>query len=615
MKGLLVYLISGLVVASCHADSTGHSKKNKIQQEVTADISIYPPVDTSEGLILVEDGKALGKIIVPANPTDQVMAAALKIQEYILASSGVTLQVAHYRDETMNNLHVGLTTFMIEKEVEIEGLDEDGYLLKQLDKSNYIILGGSDWGTEFGAYEFLERFVGVRWLMPSRIGTVIPKIEKLVLPSRPIRENPVYISRQLSPINILRPTALGRWGRFNRARGRIKFHHNLRNLFSPDDFAQTHPEFYSEIEGRRQIPLRQDRKWQPNFSAPQIVDMAAEKIIRYFNANPDEDTYSLGVNDGRDLFDQSRLSLARRSGKDNFLGLEHVSDDYFRWANEVAEKVTAVFPDKQFGTLAYNNIAEPPSTKIHSSIVPFITYERMRWADDETRQFGHELNRRWLDVSNEIGWYDYVYGRAYLVPRVWFHTMAKYLKWGADNDVKYYYAELYPNWGDGPKAWVLTKLLWNPDRDVDELLNEWYVTFAGAQAAPKLKEFYALWEKFWTEDCYKYNWSRGRGHYLTTYRNPVYLKDVPESYITRSDQLMNDAFKLAKTNDQKQRVKVLVEMWELYKEFLKESKKSNLENLFANEHDASNLKSLLRNLRKSNLHALSIKEIDRWIGR
>ena len=54
-------------------------------------------------------------------------------------------------------------------------------ILQEIDSKNFVILGGSDWGTEFGLYSFLERFAGVRWLIPSDIGIDIPKQASLMV--------------------------------------------------------------------------------------------------------------------------------------------------------------------------------------------------------------------------------------------------------------------------------------------------------------------------------------------------------------------------------------------------------------------------------------------------
>ena len=105
--------------------------------------------------------------------------------------------------------------------------------------------------------------------------------------------------------------------------------------------------------------------------------------------------------------------------------------------------------------------------------------------------------------------------------------------------MKYYYAELYPNWGEGPKPWILSKLLWNPNRNVDSLLNIWYVKTAGKKAAPKLKEFYAIWEKFWTKDILDLKWSINRkANVYLNFDDLGYLNYVPVNYVKKSNSLI-----------------------------------------------------------------------------
>jgi hypothetical protein len=142
--------------------------------------------------------------------------------------------------------------------------------------------------------------------------------------------------------------------------------------------------------------------------------------------------------------------------------------------------------------------------------------------------------------------------------------MQKYLVWGADHHVKYYFAELYPNLGEGPKAWIQAKLLWNPHYNVDSLLNVWYVKTAGVKAADPLKEFYKIWETFWTKDIFLSKWNNSKGQYLP-FANFSYLDAVPKSYVELSETLMNEALSLSTTPLQKQRVGELLKMCHLYK--------------------------------------------------
>ena len=47
-------------------------------------------------------------------------------------------------------------------------------MIHGVDPSQVIIAGPTPYGTEFGVYEFLERYVGVRWLMPGPDGEDVP---------------------------------------------------------------------------------------------------------------------------------------------------------------------------------------------------------------------------------------------------------------------------------------------------------------------------------------------------------------------------------------------------------------------------------------------------------
>jgi hypothetical protein len=522
----------------------------------------------SFAFLLVQNGQPRATIVVPQDANLRVQRAAEVLQQYIQQSSGTKLPIATTADG--NAIHVGQTITAKKAAINTAALGQDGFILQGIDARNYAIVGGSDWGTEYGVYEFLERYLGVRWLMPTELGTDVPLHSTIDVPTTRIVQNPMYISRQFGPVYIEgkpTPNALGWWGRFNRVQtNRFLFGENLLNLFPVSEFGKTHPEFYPMLNGKRYIPTSDtDYSWQPNLSNSATIDVAVAKIEKFFQENPEANSFSLGMNDA-DAWDQSAASKARRSGKRNFLGYEDVSDEYFAWANAVVERVLLKYPDKWFGTLAYMNLSEPPTkVKVHPRIVPYITYDRMRWEDPKLRAVGHEITERWAKAASVVGWYDYAYGLNYLLPRVYPHRMQEYLSWGAAHQVKYSYAELYPNWGEGPKPWIFTKLLWNPNQDVDALLDDWYTHFAGVEAAPSLQRFYAIWEKFWMVDIFNSKSNHDEGELLFFSGDPKYLLDVPASYIAQSDSAMADAFRLADTPQRKARVAKLKEMWEFYK--------------------------------------------------
>ena len=516
----------------------------------------------AQAIVLVKNNAAVSGIVIAKSASNQVQFAAKMLQQYLQKSTGATLPIRNSGQGT-SNVYVGKGAYPAIGNVD---LDDDGFLLQSVDGNNFVILGGSDWGTEFGVYDFLERFVGVRWLMPTDLGTVVPKLNSLQVPTVKIVENPVYLSRAISPIAIDKNTIpMNEWGRFNRLRGRLDPSHNLKNLFPPEKFSRSHPEFYPMVKGRKVLPVsNNDQSWQPDFAANGIANAASKEIINWFDQHKDASNYSLGINDSGN-FNESGNSNARGLGRKNVMGFSNFSDGYYAWANDVVNKVRKVYPAKKYPVLAYTSVAEPPSDKkLDKDIVPFIAYERVRWGAKALKQTDQELTERWEQVAQSLGWYDYIYGLTYLLPRVWFHAMKEYLTWGSTHHVKYYYGELYPNWGEGPKAWVTSKLLWNPNQDVDALLDDWCRNAAGTQGGPKLKAYYTIWEKFWSQDVFA-NGGNSDTKGRITFFNPSYLQSVPDDYLTQSDKLLADAYKLAETDQQKQLVTKLTQMWTVYR--------------------------------------------------
>ncbi len=510
---------------------------------------------------VVAEGQAKAVLVVPEGAPEQQRQAAELLARYVKESTGAELAIVAERQAGQAAVLVGRSAEVDKLRLKLDKLDEDGYVLKGVDAGTYVVAGPTDWGTEFGVVELLERYLGVRWLLPGEMGTDVPKLRSVELPAAEVRGEPVFFSRLLSG---LRGPVQAEWARRNRMHGRVSFHHNLLHLFPPSKYFATHPEFFPVVGGQRYQPKDDvDHRWQPNFSAPGIVDEAIINIKQFFRDHPEATSYSLGINDGR-LYDESPESLARESGKLNMLGIRDVSDSYYQWCNEVVEGVLKEYPDKWFGLLAYSNAFEPPQkVKVNPRIIPYMTYDRMKWVKPELRGAGEELTRRWHEQSPTLGWYDYAYGAPYCLPRVYPHQMATYLRFGRDHGVRAHYAEIYENWGEGPKAYLYLKLQWDPSLDVDAALDDWYRRCVGPAAAPLLKEYYAIWERFWTETAPTTEWWTDQGQYLP-FSRAGYLAQVDEADVRRSRKLVDDCLAQAVTPEQKWRAGLLRDAFAYY---------------------------------------------------
>lgn len=146
---------------------------------------------------------------------------------------------------------------------------------------------------------------------------------------------------------------------------------------------------------------------------------------------------------------------------------------------------------------------------------------------------------------------------------MYFHHAGDYLRLAADHGVKAHYAEIYPNFGEGPKPYLHLRLWWNPRQDVDQLLAEWYERCVGPEAAPHLAKYYAIWERFWTQDILKSAWFNKTGTWLA-FSSPGYLADVRQEDIAESRRLLEACLAACRTDRQRARARLLERAFQYY---------------------------------------------------
>ena len=230
-------------------------------------------LQSAEQISIVSERQPRAAVVLPIQANEQTAAAARLLVEYVKQSSGAELPIA--RGLLPNSakqpvrIHVGRSKLVDRLHPELDQLDDDGFVIHGLDTSQVIIAGPTPYGTEFGVYEFLERYVGVRWLMPGPDGDDVPERTSIDVPIEQIRQEPAMFSRLLSG---LRGDWQTRWARFNRMHGRVSFHHYLLRVLPPETYTKTHPEFFPMKDGKTRFlpPTNVTHGWQPCFSAEAV---------------------------------------------------------------------------------------------------------------------------------------------------------------------------------------------------------------------------------------------------------------------------------------------------------------------------------------------------------
>lgn len=187
-------------------------------------------------ITVVEGGRPLARLVIPGKAS----APASLIADGIRKSTGAQLSITPEgaaADAAAVEIHVRSTRYVREQKIATEGLHEHGFVIAFPDERHVVLLSPSPLGLEFAATEFLERYVGVRWLFPGALGEHVPQRDSLTISTNEVREQPAYLSRTMSGFGRdgTKAQALEQrdWGRRLRMGGSMEFHHNLFKLIPP----------------------------------------------------------------------------------------------------------------------------------------------------------------------------------------------------------------------------------------------------------------------------------------------------------------------------------------------------------------------------------------------
>lgn len=503
--------------------------------------NVFPTTNPmfTEELILTTANLNAVEVVIPKLASQQIQNAATLLTNYIIKSLGGVIPIVKQPSSNcMLHINVGATEYA--NKLIFPDLDADGFIIEFPNTNNIVIHGGSDYGTEFGVDEFIERYLGVRWLFPGELGECIPIRQSITITNITVRQEPVFLMRTLAGLPGLQIGECRVWSKRLRMRSwpdsRLWCEHNIgKTIIPPKKYVVSNPEFFPIHNGTRYLPSTNSAgvwslsKWQPCYSNEKTITEAVKNICEYFTNNPSEQCCSLGVND-ESGYCQCGACLNAVAGKTNFLGLANYSDQYYNWINKVVESVLTNFPNKYFGLLAYSEVIQPPSNfRLNSRVTPMITYERLKWIVTDIKNNDQELTKQWNFKSQSLGWYDYTYGQKYLIPREWFHLMADYYRFAKSNNVTYLYSEATPqtNYMEWPKLYISMKLQWNPNLDVETLLNEWYIDAVGAASATYIAQYFSLWEDYWTNRVKQTKWFKS-----CLVENAQYLRFYDTNYLS-----------------------------------------------------------------------------------
>ena len=497
------------------------------------------------------------------------------LQSYIQKSTGVKLK--HVAEKDYDPKTMPYAIFLGNTKV---ARDKYGSLLKDVDRDSYIIsvtpkavylIGARPHSTQFAMADFLYRHMGIATYIPTKWGTIVPKHKTVLVPTGFDFEAPAFNSRAFSCLRTYNDTgARLNYGsktdipwRLYRCDG---FHHNIQNFIKVKEFGKTHPEYFPEINGKR-IIISSATGPGPCIANPDVVKIFIKKVREYFDSpkNKDKNTISLGMTDGGWCECEKCQAM---DGKD-IRGVENKSTRYYTFLNQIGKALKETHPDKFIGVLAYAGADYPPADmRVEPNILPYICQTRANWGDENVRQEHMKQTFAWTKRVDKIGIYEYLYGSGFMVPRIYNKQLAEYLRMVISQGKAGFYAEIYSNHGlDGPKAWIVEKLLWNPYQDTDKLLKIWCRTVFGAKIAPLMESYFKYLEECNTRNVKRCpeigTTGKARDSKFYLLQDEKQFELFTPSEIKHADSILAKALVAAKSAEIKKRIKYFKECLEV----------------------------------------------------
>ena len=360
-----------------------------------------------QALTLVDDGKANACIVVSKSAPKSVKFAAKELQFYIQKASGATLPISDAPQKGLIPVFIGKNK-LIERRVPEAQYKYDQFTIRSMD--NKVIISGRDYegkkemsgmlhplrlsesynkelginrfgetGTLYGTYEFLRKFLGIRWYMPDELGTVIPQKKTIQIPDGlNISKAPDFEYRFLYNCDFPKDREAALW--YRRVGYGAPFPVMVNHTFhllrkykdtAPDIFALRggKPDFKRGCMGMGNLCL----------SNPKTKELFVEYIREYFEKNPNQQVFPVVPNDS--FIEICECPKCQRQINIKKGGNGKFSDYVWAFVNSVASGIAKTNPGKFISCLAYSTYTEAPDIELEPNVVVMICKRRRDYTD------------------------------------------------------------------------------------------------------------------------------------------------------------------------------------------------------------------------------------------
>lgn len=463
----------------------------------------------AEEFFLARDGSPLMPIVLPESPSRGELFAAQELKDHLNQVLGADFSVISEDKENLSSaIYVGRTHFARNLDFPLQ---REAFFLGGKD-GNILILGGDDFGILYGVYALLEK-IGVKWLVPGDLGTVIPKKSQINIDLKPKVYKPAFQ---------LRGVEWGLWGLRNGNNylndpdvplsavmipaGKI---HTMDYWLPPEKYYPAASDFYALVEGSRnpfRFIQRKTATWKVDPENQKVSEEIAKNICSDTKKYPGAEFFLVAPMDGENWNESANTLVLTSRGRIRRWG--RYSSSYYMLYSNIAQMVRRCAPDVKIVGLAYHYYTLPPepvpskaSPNLGIMVARYTPFDMARPLNDP-RSSGSALFasclRDWRKVvGDNLYVFDYLWKVNWLeLPWPVSHTIGTEIPLFKEFGVSGLLSQnnLKENgWSIGLQFYLASKLLWDPSRNPEEIKSEWINGLFQEAAAP-MHEYYNVLE-------------------------------------------------------------------------------------------------------------------------
>lgn len=543
---------------------------------------IVPVFAADNGITLASNGQTYYKIVIAENASETEVNAAKTLANYLNQITDADFDIVTDAVAASDfEIVVGVTNREAAAPVDRSELGDEGVRIFT-DGNKLFLTGGEKRGAIYAVYTFLEEFLGCRWFTQSVPITpdiddciVIPEADFLTVEDIDYTYVPPFVLRQtywmfstmhtdysvahkLHGMMAGVPESLGGIPVENCINGV----HTLGWIITQDMYAE-HPEYFGMDENGVRQPNR-----QPCLSNPEVLELVVAAAKAHFSQYTS--IFSVSQNDNQEFCKCSECVAFNNAhgGKD--------SASMLNFTNKVAKAISEEYPDRMVETLAYQLTETPPTgLTIEDNVVirlcPIQTCV-LHDLDDkscpENSEFDSNLTG-WAAMTDNIYIWDYSTNFQYIYaffPNIT-SLQGRYQYFRDRNVISVFDhgcgENIIPAELHELRTYLVCKLLWNPDTDIEMHIREFCDAYYG-EASDDIINFI-----YYFEDAVKgYKASAFKNCHMTCYDGGESLEN--NSSLTEIDvAVLNGYLEDAKSKDLTEDNKKHIEGFELSWRFFK----------------------------------------------